>query len=64
MTEEQEKIDGAHSGGVYEIVPMRDTEEMQDNRRIYESHTDEFHRRLAEDQSVDSTSCLAQSCCQ
>ena len=58
MTEEQEKIDGVHSGGVHEIVPIRDTEEMQDNGRIYESHTDEFHRRLTEDQSVDSTSKL------
>ena len=35
---------------------MRDTDEMQDNRRIYESYRDEFHRRLAEDQSADSKS--------
>ena len=35
-------IDGAHSEGVYEIVPMRDTDEM--------------HACFAENQSVDSTS--------
>ena len=38
----QEKIDGVHSEAVYEIVLMRDSDEM--------------HRRLAEDQSVDSKS--------
>ena len=27
-TSEQEKIDGVHCGGVYEMVPMRDTDEM------------------------------------
>ena len=36
------KQDGVHSQCVYEIVPMRDTDEM--------------HRRLAQDQSADSTS--------
>ena len=37
-----EEIDGVDSEGVYEIVPMRDP--------------DEVHGCLAEDQSVDSTS--------
>ena len=35
-------IDGIHPEGVYEIVPMRDTDEM--------------HDRSAENQSADSTS--------
>ena len=39
---EQEKIDGARSEGVCEIVPTRDADEM--------------HVCLAEDDSVDSTS--------
>ena len=42
MTAEQEEIDGVHSERVYEIVPMQ--------------NTDELHRRLGQDQSVDSTS--------
>ena len=41
-TAEQEGIDGVPSECVYEIDPMRDT--------------DELHIRLAPDQSVDSTS--------
>ena len=42
MTEEQGKINGVHSESVYEIVPMRDT--------------DERHGCFAENQSVNSTS--------
>ena len=41
-TAEQEEIDGVHPENVYEIVPMEDT--------------DELHRRIPQDQSVDSTS--------
>ena len=41
-TAEQEEIDGVHSECVYEIVPMQDT--------------DDLHRRLVQDESVDSTS--------
>ena len=29
-TAEQEEIDGAHTGGVCEIVPIRETDEMHD----------------------------------
>ena len=42
VTAKPEEIDGAHSESVYEIVPMRDTDEM--------------HGCFAQNQSVDSTS--------
>ena len=41
-TAEQEEVDGTHAEGVCEIALMQDT--------------DELHRRLAEDQSVNSIS--------
>ena len=53
-TAEQEEIDGAHSEGVYEIVPMQDTDEMY--RHLAETNLRVLHGRVAQ------TSCRRPVC--